>query len=54
MARKRKIVEDEDLDLEREVGSVVEEPVIPFEIRKDGSIAYFTQERAALQREVGS
>lgn len=43
--------------LEREVGTVVvdEELGLPYEVRKDGSIAYFTQERAALPtREVGS
>ncbi len=44
-----------ELDLDqREVGTVVDAPVIPFERRKDGSIAYFTQEQAALLREVGS
>lgn len=42
-----------ELDLPREVGTVVEEAVLPFERRKDGSIAYFTQEQAQ-QREVGS
>lgn len=41
-------------EVEREVGTVVDAPAIPFERRKDGSIAYFTQEQAALQREVGS
>jgi ribosomal protein L1 len=43
-----------ELDLDREVGTVVEEVVLPFEVRKDGSIAYFTQEHAAMVREVGS
>lgn len=43
-----------ELDLPREVGTVVEEAVLPFERRKDGSIAYFTQEQAVQQREVGS
>jgi hypothetical protein len=44
--------EEEDL-LVREVGTLVEEPMIPFEIRKDGSVAHFSHEAAALVREVG-
>jgi len=40
--------------VEREVGTLVEEPMIPFEIRKDGSVAHFTHEAAALVREVGA
>lgn len=39
---------------EREVGTVVDEVALPYEVRKDGSIAYFTQEQASLLREVGS
>lgn len=42
----------------REVGTVVDDDVagLPFEVRKDGSIAHFTQETAEHQqlREVGS
>lgn len=39
----------------REVGTVVDDKGLPYEVRKDGSIAYFTQEKAEqLLREVGS
>jgi hypothetical protein len=43
----------------REVGTAIQvDPVtgLAYEVRKDGSIAYFTQEQAqvVLQREVGS
>jgi hypothetical protein len=47
-------VEPEEAEPERELGTAVEEPLLPYEVRKDGSIAHFTQERASLQREVGS
>ena len=46
--------DEEGNKVEREAGSVVDVEALPFEVRKDGSIAYFTQEKAELQREVGS
>ena len=46
--------EVEEVAADREVGTIVVEQALPYEIRKDGSIAHFTQERASLQREVGS
>ncbi len=45
--------EESSIELEREVGSVVEAAAVPFERRKDGSIAYFTSQ-ATTTREVGS
>lgn len=59
MARKRKATEDEANETgQREFGTVVEVDEtsgLAYEVRKDGSIAYFTQEKAEhLLREVGS
>jgi len=59
MVRKRK-TRTEDVEAEpREVGTVVlvdETTGLAYEVRKDGSIAYFTQEKAKAEhlREVGS
>jgi len=39
---------------EREVGTHVEEAVVPFEVRPDGSIAHFAHEAGRAQREMGS
>jgi len=57
MARKRKTNSDVGEEFPREVGTVVrvdDVTGLPYEIRKDGSIAYFTQEKAEDLREVGS
>lgn len=45
--------EEETPQLVREVGTTTEVAAIPFEVRKDGSIAYFTHE-ATTMREAGS
>lgn len=47
---------EDDEESPREVGTVVDVEALPFEVRKDGSQAHFTQEKADkhVTREVGS
>ena len=46
--------EADAVELAREVGSVVTEEAVPFEVRPDGSIAHFAHATAQIAREVGS
>jgi|GEM_PF-3644649 len=48
------VEDDEAQDTARELGSVVTERAVPFEVRPDGSIAHFAHASAQIAREVGS